>query len=362
MNQFYQQLIHSIDNNLYNYHIDNFDFHRFNKRPTRLKDYIINFLSMIGLINRSISLEKLAELYPHIQELNEVYGNLADQKSKDLLVLVFAYRMLGHRKVRLPLSTPKYWEDLRKVESLKQGDAFIDPKFQHFVLHKFNLRKIGFDITFYYSARGIMQDFIARQYEYSSGKRLIKVKEGDVVIDGGGCWGDTALYFAHEVKKTGRVFSFEFVASNVSIFNQNIQLNPDMSGRISLVQQPLWSEPGLPIYVLDNGPASRISFEKIDGATVLSTTTIDSLLTDNKIEVVNFLKLDVEGAELNVLKGAEKSIRLFKPTLAVALYHRVEDFYTIPQWISSLDLGYRFYIGHYTIHKEETILFAKIND
>lgn len=89
------------------------------------------------------------------------------------------------------------------------------------------------------------------------------------------------------------------------------------------------------------------------------TTTIDQLVSEQQIDRVDFIKMDIEGAELNALKGAEAVIRKFKPTLAIALYHRVEDFYQIPGWINNLGLGYHFYIGHYTIHQEETILFCR---
>ena len=58
------------------------------------------------------------------------------------------------------------------------------------------------------------------------------------------------------------------------------------------------------------------------------------------------------------MRGAEASIRRFRPVLAVALYHRLRDFWEIPDFIAGLGLGYRFYFDHFTIYEEETILFA----
>jgi hypothetical protein len=69
--------------------------------------------------------------------------------------------------------------------------------------------------------------------------------------------------------------------------------------------------------------------------------------------------MDIEGAELEALKGAKKTLLLFKPKLAISVYHNLHDLWTIPQWIESLDLGYQFYLRHFTIHSEETVLFAK---
>ena len=68
--------------------------------------------------------------------------------------------------------------------------------------------------------------------------------------------------------------------------------------------------------------------------------------------------MDIEGAELPALKGAEMSIRRFKPKLAISVYHKQEDIWKIQHWIEGLDLGYRFYLRHFTIHAEETVLFA----
>ena len=73
---------------------------------------------------------------------------------------------------------------------------------------------------------------------------------------------------------------------------------------------------------------------------------------------VTFLKMDVEGAELNALKGAEKTIRKNKPKLAVCIYHSDRDMLEIPCWILSLNLGYKLYVRHYSNDLWETVLYA----
>lgn len=57
--------------------------------------------------------------------------------------------------------------------------------------------------------------------------------------------------------------------------------------------------------------------------------------------------------------GAEESIRKHRPDLAISVYHRLRDFWEIPAWINQLDLSYAFYLGHFTVHMEETVLFAR---
>ena len=92
---------------------------------------------------------------------------------------------------------------------------------------------------------------------------------------------------------------------------------------------------------------------------VATTLSIDDFVERNGIEKVDFIKMDIEGSEPRALRGAERTIRRFKPTLAIAIYHSMDDFVNIPAWIKSLNLPYDYFLGHYTIHAEETIFFAK---
>ncbi len=62
---------------------------------------------------------------------------------------------------------------------------------------------------------------------------------------------------------------------------------------------------------------------------------------------------------LQELRGEEGSIARFKPKLAITAYHSLEDFWEIPQWIAQLGLEYQFYLRHFTIHEEETVLFGE---
>lgn len=70
--------------------------------------------------------------------------------------------------------------------------------------------------------------------------------------------------------------------------------------------------------------------------------------------------MDIEGAEQNALKGAEQTLRTFKPKLAISIYHNMSDFANVVQLIHNLNLGYKFYLDHFTIHREETLLYASI--
>ena len=76
---------------------------------------------------------------------------------------------------------------------------------------------------------------------------------------------------------------------------------------------------------------------------------------------VTFIKMDVEGAELKALYGAEKIIKANRPKLAICLYHKPEDIIEIPEYIINLGLDYSLYIRHQSFCTGETILYAAPN-
>ena len=96
----------------------------------------------------------------------------------------------------------------------------------HVILDKFDLNPIGFNIILFFNELGIVIDFITEQYAYKvEDRKIIQANKGDIVFDIGGCWGDTALYFADKVGDEGKVYSFEFIPDNIKLHNINTGLN-----------------------------------------------------------------------------------------------------------------------------------------
>ena len=84
----------------------------------------------------------------------------------------------------------------------------------------------------------------------------------------------------------------------------------------------------------------------------MKAVSLDSVV--EKREQVTFIKLDVEGAELEALQGAKRIITENRPKLAVCLYHKKEDYWRIPYYVKSLVPEYRLYIRHYSNYSAET--------
>jgi len=100
------------------------------------------------------------------------------------------------------------------------------------------------------------------------------------------------------------------------------------------------------------GLGSRISN---DGESQVQCVSIDHVLTGFK---PTFICMDVEGVEIEVLKGAERTILENSPDLAICVYHSPEHLWEVPIFLSSLKLGYHFYLRNYTTFTMETVLYA----
>ena len=72
----------------------------------------------------------------------------------------------------------------------------------------------------------------------------------------------------------------------------------------------------------------------------------------------NFIKMDIEGAELPALKGTEKTIRKYKPLMAISVYHNAEDLWEIPFWIKGKFPFYEFKLRLHGHMLNEIILYC----
>jgi FkbM family methyltransferase len=313
----------------------------------------------VGTCKQEIA-KSIAFIAPHISNLEWLYANLADEESRQTLVDVIAYRALGHRKIKLAVNTPDYWLVREKAFALPREGEEIDIGFLGWKLQQVSLEPFGYPIKAFASKGANITTFVHQQYRCVTPDGAIECQAGDHVIDAGACYGDTALYFSHLAGPLGRVASFEFLPQNLSVLQKNLNLNPALAKTIQVHQNPIWVESGKELFISGSGPGTKVTEEKITpNATSVSTLKIDDVVGKLEFPQVDFIKMDIEGAEQQALRGSEESIRRFQPKLAITVYHSLADFWEIPQWIAQLGLGYQFYLRHFTIHEEETVLFAK---
>ena len=294
----------------------------------------------------------------YLNALDFFYSSLADENSKELLLNIVTFRILGYPKVKLPLSTPEYWKRLKAVEALSDDSNFIELPYKPGKFNKHDLGQFNIPVNIFLNAKSIFTTFIVEQYRYHH-HTGVEARKGDVVLDLGGCYGDTALYFADKVGDDGKVYTFEFIPGNIGIIHRNLEINPKLKDRISIVDKPVWEVSGKQVFYIDKGSSSATGFETFEGCQgTARTVSIDDFVESEKLERVDFIKSDIEGAEPFAIRGAERTIRKFKPKLAISIYHSMNDFVGIVKQISDLNAGYKFYLGHATIYGSETVLFC----
>ena len=213
----------------------------------------------------------------------------------------------------------------------------------------------GADILFDGWWANIAWTFNLRQYYFQRNGVEIAPQSGECVIDAGACFGDTALAFADSVGESGHVHAFEVLPANLEIAEHNLKLNSRLAGRVTLNRTALGRGAGS-LFLHGTGPGAYVS-ERVS-AQPAEMVSIDGYVEKSQLGQIDFIKMDIEGSELDALEGARETLKKFRPKLAISIYHRPTDLIEIPLWVDRLDLGYRCYIDHYTIHYEESVLYA----
>lgn len=85
----------------------------------------------------------------------------------------------------------------------------------------------------------------------------------------------------------------------------------------------------------------------------LNINTIDNIIN----EKVDFIKLDIEGAEQDAIEGAKETIKKYHPILAICIYHKADDWYKIPEIILDINSNYDIYLRHYMEGIYETVMY-----
>ena len=162
------------------------------------------------------------------------------------------------------------------------------------------------------NAAGIfMETFVGEAYE-----RVWRPEEGDTVLDIGAYVGMFTIKASKAVGPTGRVIAIEPSPENYALLKRNCK----GLGNVTLIRKAIWSSNGVERLYYSKSPAANSLVTSWKDYVEVETTTLDNLMRELGLDNVDFIKLDAEGAELDVLKGAGETMS--KGTrIVIAAYH-----------------------------------------
>lgn len=211
----------------------------------------------------------------------------------------------------------------------------------------------------------IIQEWTRSEYEYGQlddicsepqyfPQNIIQNCGKECFIDCGAYNGDSIpSFFDFTGGKFEKYYAFELSNKNCNELKKNIDANYG-----ELREKFVIENKGV------SGETKEITYEdecegsKIDqcGTQKGYIVALDDYFSD--AQEVSFIKMDIEGAEMDALAGAKKVISSKLPKLAICLYHKPDDLWKIPLYIKELGKQYNVYIRHHTDLMNETVCYA----
>ncbi len=162
-----------------------------------------------------------------------------------------------------------------------------------------------------------------------------------IAIDGGAYCGDTAYNMLKDFPNLERIYAIEPDKKTFKKL-EKFAAGENGKGKIHPIYAALWHECGQGCFFESGNRNSSLlsaSYEHKDVTVPL--LTVDAISKGHRID---YIKYDVEGSEREALLGSVKTILCDRPAIAISLYHRSEDLYSLPLHLHGIDKKYRFYI------------------
>ena len=177
---------------------------------------------------------------------------------------------------------------------------------------------------------------------------IISISNHEIFVDCGAYTGDTFTEFLKISKgEYSKYYGWEPDSKNFAVLkklaDQHPRLIPINYGVYSSYQKMNFSE--------SHGRTDSVL--QTNGDMSIEVNSIDNICTD-----ATFIKMDIEGAELEALEGADSTIQNNAPTLAISIYHRPEHLYKIPLLINKINPKYKLFVRHHSTISNELVLYA----
>jgi FkbM family methyltransferase len=179
---------------------------------------------------------------------------------------------------------------------------------------------------------------------YGSGERAVRF--GDVVLD---CGANVGVYTRKALQAGARlIVAIELAPENIECLRRNFAAEVGV-GRVVIYPKGVWDRDDTLTLNVDpeNSAADSVVMhpERAREGPRVPLTTIDKLVSELKLERVDFIKMDIEGAERNAVAGARETIAKYHPRMALCVYHRPDDPKAVPAAVLAAWNGYRIECG-----------------
>ncbi len=170
----------------------------------------------------------------------------------------------------------------------------------------------------------------------------------------GGYVGDTVLSYIKDFARGShwQVYTWEPDEMNNRVIRKLFQR--DYADQVHLVPYGMWNKKTVLSFSAGNNDASKLTDS---GTTHIPVDYIDNVHGEQKI---TFIKMDIEGAEMQGLDGAKMIIQRDKPKLAISIYHHPCDYYEIPFLIKSFVPEYKLYLRQHFDGAVDTVIYATL--
>lgn len=184
----------------------------------------------------------------------------------------------------------------------------------------------------------------------------------ETIIEGGMFNGLNTVIFKKLFKNLKKVYAFELIYDDV----KNPTLDPIIQSmqELEIVPLALWSKKTQLEFTenvakpYSSGINPTYNRNDSERTFTVDAISIDEYIQKYNINKIDFIKMDIEGAETEALKGAESCLTKHRPQLAISIYHSNNDMLNIPIYLNKILKDYVFKIGQYSPDNDETILYA----
>lgn len=208
---------------------------------------------------------------------------------------------------------------------------------------------------------GLLQEQLVDRTYYT---KFYGLKKGDTVVDAGANIGVFTVLAAKSVGDDGKLIAIEPEKKNVENLRKNIEING--LNNVAVVPKGLWNRRSKKRLYLTRGSTGHSLVQEQahhtdlaghqptdDKTEEIETDTLDNILEELGVSKVDFIKMDIEGAEIQALDGMKRTLKTNDVKLAIAAYHIVNGAQTckiVTPWLEK---------AGFDVHEEEGFVYVK---